>query len=655
MNRPAAGTFAAILMVVALIGGAVRGQSASAADQPRRSAGALAKAEGRFGETAPALVPETQGGAGQVKPAEEPQQPVPIFRAGTAIVRVDVSATGRNGSPVADLQATDFEVEEDGVAQSVQTAQFIRISGQRTTDLNEPLEIRSREHAKLEAAREDVRLFAIFLDDYHIDKSPTITLPLRDALVKFVEQFQPNDLVVVMDPLTTLDGLKFTRSQPDLVMRMRSVIGRRNELFPVKSAVEEAQLTQRNWIELRGGVTLSALTALATHLGGLREGRKSILFVSQGPPLGPPGSPNDERLKEALQAANRGNVTIHVLDPRPLGAVGFGGHSTLQRIAGETGGRAILNTNDPSDELKHVIEDASTYYLIGYVPTRQTNDGKFHKINVRVKRRGVDIIARRGYWAASEKELTAAAESAATPPNPHLASALASMAESTTIPALDLFTGMSRGAGETTRLTVTWEANSRSSGERPARLELQPVDGDGKPTLEPQVIAGVPGEIPIVGSYEVVPGRFRVRFTSLSQRGDLLDRWVQTLTIPVLTDTLALATPRFLRARTMPEFRALEANPNPAPVASNRFRPNERVLMDIECYAPHAESPELNVDLLNAKGDPLRALDIPPLVNGRTRIVVPVASLAPSVYVLRVRASAGERTVEQMAAFRVAQ
>ena len=395
--------------------------------------------------------------AAQEPKPPDPQQPTPIFRAGTDVVRVDVSATGRNGSPVVDLQAADFEVEEDGVPQAVQTAQFVRIDGQRTSDLNEPLEIRSREHAKLEAAREDVRLFAIFLDDYHIDKAPSITLPLRDALVKFVEQFQPNDLVVVMDPLTTLDGLKFTRSQPDLIARMRAFTGRRNELFPVKSAVEEAQLTQRNWIELRGAVTLSALTALATHLGGLREGRKSILFVSQGPPLGPPGSPNDLRLKEAIDAANRGSVTIDVLDPRPLGAVGFGGHSTLQRIAGETGGHAILNTNDPSDELTRVIADASAYYLVGYTPSRVTNnDGKFHKISVHVKRRGVDVTARRGYWAASAKELTAAAEAAATPPNPVLAGALASMAESTSVPALDLWTGMSRGAGDTTRLTITW-------------------------------------------------------------------------------------------------------------------------------------------------------------------------------------------------------
>ena len=99
----------------------------------------------------------------------------------------------------------------------------------------------------LEAAREDVRLFAIFLDDYHIDKRPDITLPLRDALTKFVNQLGPNDLVALMEPLTTLYDLKYTRSKDDLLSRIRTFEGRRGEAFPVKSAIEEAQLTQRNW------------------------------------------------------------------------------------------------------------------------------------------------------------------------------------------------------------------------------------------------------------------------------------------------------------------------------------------------------------------------------------------------------------------------
>ena len=290
------------------------------------------------------------------EPAAPPQQPV--FRAGTDLVRVDVTVTD-NDQPITDLRLSDFEITEDGVPQVVENMQLTRVSGNRASDLNEPLEIRSREHALLEAAREDVRLFGIFLDDYHIDKRPEITLPLREAISSFIKQLGPNDLAVIMEPLESLRDLKYTRSKTDLLNRVHTFEGRRNETFPIKSAVEELQLTQRNWMELRAGVTLSALGALATQFGGLREGRKSILFFSQGPPVRP-GSPNDALLKEAMEAANRGNVTIHVIDPRPLGAVGFGGDDILRRIAYDTGGRAIVSTNDPERHLRSVMSDAST-------------------------------------------------------------------------------------------------------------------------------------------------------------------------------------------------------------------------------------------------------------------------------------------------------
>jgi hypothetical protein len=143
-----------------------------------------------------------------------------------------------------------------------------------------------------------------------------------------------------MDPLTTLDGLRYTRDKNYLLERIQKFEGRRGELFPVRSAVEEAQLSQRNVWELRAAVSLSALEAIVTHFGGLREGRKSVLFVSQGPPVGLPGSSNYPRLEAALQAANRGNVTVHVLDPRPLGSAPFGGAEALRRLSSETGGRA---------------------------------------------------------------------------------------------------------------------------------------------------------------------------------------------------------------------------------------------------------------------------------------------------------------------------
>ena len=216
-----------------------------------------------------------------------------------------------------------------------------------------------------------MRLFAIFLDDYHIDKRPEITLPLREALTRFINQLGPNDLVVLMEPLTTLCDLKYTRSKSDLLSRIRTFEGRRGETFPVKSAVEEAQMSQRNWMELRAGVTLVGAQARWPRSWAACAKAASRSCSSARARRVRPGSPNDQLLKEAIEAANRGNVTIHVIDPRPLGSVGFGGDDILRRIAYDTGGRAIVNTNDPdASSSTGVMADASAYYLVGYTPTR---------------------------------------------------------------------------------------------------------------------------------------------------------------------------------------------------------------------------------------------------------------------------------------------
>ena len=583
--------------------------------------------------------------------AQQPGQPT--FRAGTDLVRVDVTVTQRGDEPVADLTIDEFEITEDDVPQTVETLKFIKVDGTRTSNLDEPLEIRSKEHALLEAAREDVRLFAIFLDDYHISKRPDITLPIREVLTKFINQLGPNDLVALMDPLTTLYDLKYTRSKPELLAKVRNFEGRYGETFPVKSVIEEAQLSQRNWMELRSGVTLSALKALATQMGGLRDGRKSILFFSQGPGVRP-GSPNEHLLREIDEAANRGNVTIHVIDPRPLGTVGFGGDTVLRRIAADTGGRAIVNTNNPTEQLEGVIADASAYYLVGYTPTRRSNDGRFHEIKVRVKRRGVRVNARRGYWAASEKELTAAAEAAATPVNTALTGALGVLSDSVNTRAVSIWTGFAKADADKTRVMFTWETNQPAPPQKPARLEIQPVDDAGKETMPAQVIGGAPGELPLMARFDFPGGRQRLRFTSLTASGEVIDRWVQAQAVPDFSkDTLVLATPKILRAKNMLEFRAIEANPAASPTATTRFGPTDRILIELEVQAPDGATPQVKIDLLNAKGDFLQTLQTLTVTGGKTRMPLPVGSLANSTYVLRVEATAGDQSAQQWVAFRV--
>ena len=164
----------------------------------------------------PDLSAQEQRPAPGSQPAPSTSSPAG-FRAGTDMVRVDVTVTAARDEPVADLTTADFEVTEDEVPQEVETSKFIQ---RRRRAAVEPRRAAGDPIAgarALEAARDDVRLFAIFLDDYHIDKRPDITLPLRDALTKFVNQLGPNDLVALMDPLTTLYDLKYTRSKADLI------------------------------------------------------------------------------------------------------------------------------------------------------------------------------------------------------------------------------------------------------------------------------------------------------------------------------------------------------------------------------------------------------------------------------------------------------
>jgi len=608
-------------------------------------------------------VPAQQPPPAQPEPAQQPpaQPDQPIFRAGAELVRVDVSVTGRNDEPVADLQASDFLVTEDDIPQTVETVQFIRLDGQRKVDNGESLEIRGTSQALVEAAKEDVRLFAIFLDDYHIDRHPTITIPLRRALESFVERLQPTDLVVLMDPLTTLDSLRYTRDKQQLLDRIQKFEGRRGELFPVRSAVEEAQMTQRNVWELRAGVSLSALEAIITHFGGIREGRKSVLFVSQGPPVGMPGSVNYPRLEAALQAANRGNVTVHVLDPRPLGSAPFGGAEALRRLSSETGGRAIVNTNNPEEGLKDVIADASAYYLIGYVPTRQLSDGKFHRINVRVKRSGVRVSARRGYWAPSEAETN---PTPGPPPDPALAGALRELVMPGGAPdgpdrrVIELWVGSEPADYGLALVSVAWEAVNRTAPDSPATVEFEPVTRTGASLYPAQTIRSGPkdGEVPSIASFSLKPGAAALKVTLRSSGGSVIDRWTQSLAVPNYADALLkIGTARVFRTRSLAETRAFDADPEPTPTASRRFRRTDRLVIDVPFTADLGE-PTVEAKLTNREGRELASL---PLAKGGpagvARIVLPLASLAPSTYTVRVQVNTGTHTGAQAVAFTVSQ
>lgn len=594
-------------------------------------------------QPAPAPAPQDP----RAKPAEPVDQP--IFRARVNLVRVDVTVLGRDGEPIEDLQPSDFLVKEDGIPQTVETVQFVRLTGETPSELRESTVIRSADHAAVEAAREDVRLFVLFLDDYHVDKAPQVMIPLRRTLKAFVDRLKPYDLVAVMDPLTPLSHIEFTRDRNRVLEIVQKFEGRRGELFPVRSAAEEAQQSQRNIWELRAGVTLDAMNAIVTRLGGLREGRKSVLFVSQGPPMSL-RSINWPRMEEVVQAANRGNVTIHTLDPRPLGSSEFGGNLVLRRFSDESGGRAIFNTNDHSEYLEAVFKDASTYYLVGYTPTREAADGKFHKIEVEVKRPRVRVVARRGYWAPRAEEMNAAP---VEPVAPAVMTALSNMVAPRTGRTAEIWVGYSRGDEAGTRVTVAWEPTARTGNTAATRVDVERIGPDGTPE---GTVQSVPRRdtptTPATARFAMRPGKAILRLTSYDANDELLDRWAEELTVPALDDGLALATPRFLLARSAFELRALRAAPDSAPSASRRLRKSDRLLVELEPYSAGGD-PELQAELLNQKGESLVSFPIPAMVGGKARFELPLQSLAPALYILKVVARTANRAVEQLAPFRI--
>src|SRR3954463_14655302 len=302
--------------------------------------GAQGADSARGAQQAPPQNPPAQPPAGQPAPGQQPAAgKQPVFRGGTNQVRVDVTVLNKKGDPVSDLTRDDFEVREDGLVQEVQNVKLIEATGAAPED-DTSLPIRSPYHAAAEAARDDIRVFLIFWDEYHIGEMAP-ALRARAALSNFVQfAFAPTDLVVVIDQLTPSDAIRFTRDRRGLAEQVHKLKGRQGIYVPARSAMEEAQMYRARDIEmLRSQVTASALDATVAFLGSIKEGRKAIIFVSQTiGRLGSAAGDNYQWLDRAVRLANANNTTIYSFDPRGLD-MNVRTSDILQALAENTGGR----------------------------------------------------------------------------------------------------------------------------------------------------------------------------------------------------------------------------------------------------------------------------------------------------------------------------
>jgi VWFA-related protein len=504
---------------------------------------------------------------GQQQQQQPDQPPPPTFRGGINFVRVDVIASARDGSVIADLKPEDFEVTEDGKPQKIEAFRFIELDGGLLRDPNAPppRQIRNDADEETEAARDDVRLFAFFLDDYHVRRGSSLSS--RQEISRFIEtQLGPTDMVAIMYPLQPIASIRFTRNHDAIRRAIEQFEGRKFEYEPRNEYEQKIAYYPTEIVEkVRNQISLSALESLVSRMGAMKEGRKTLVLVSEGysnmlPPqmrnpsaaLGGIGNPaaNDpnagrddpnefraqafasfdmqEDLRLIYQAANRNNVSIYPLDPRGLATNEFDiseninvqtdrGYlnstmDTLRIIAEQTDGRAILNRNDLTLAMKQIVRDASAYYLLGYSSASAPTDGKFHEIRVRIKRPGVQARARRGYWAVSPADVERMTKLATTPPVPKpVENALASLAYPTRMRVVRTWIGAERGENGKTRVTFVWEAN-RAPGapardtEQPARVQVTAVGSDGSPYYRGRIPATVPSAAPAGAAAAAVPG-----------------------------------------------------------------------------------------------------------------------------------------------------
>ena len=345
--------------------------------------------------------------------ASQPTPQGPTFRSGVYFINVDVVVTDKSGTPVDDLKLEDFEVIEASKTQTIETFKLVALDGGLLAGpAAAPREIRSDEDEQREAASNDIRLFAMFMDDYHVKRGSS--LQMREQLARFVEtQIGPSDMIGVMHPLDPIASVRMTRNHDAVRRAILQFEGRKHDYLPKSDG--EAQcvlplLANRQVIQIeqmRNRVSLGAMQALIMRLGALKEGRKSVILVSEGysstlpvamqeyagglgigkvaanvpVPAGCGAIRESDMqlgidLQEIYNLANRNNVALYTVDPRGLAATEYGMDlpdvdratdrqylsstmDTLKTLAEGSSGRAIVNRNDVTIAMKQILVDSS--------------------------------------------------------------------------------------------------------------------------------------------------------------------------------------------------------------------------------------------------------------------------------------------------------
>ena len=372
------------------------------------------------------------------------------------LVQIDVLVTGKDGKPVSGLKREDFELLDNNKPQILTHFAFeestpARLGSSPATQPPLPKAI---------TARELKRVVAFVVDTLHMQSENLYRT--REMLRNFVDnQMQPGDLVLIL-PTGGGSGLfqQFTSDRALLhsaIDRFRAVavetgtVARRSVTadVPFTSGGREQPVDSRNrgsgrlsWPATPGSNQLdpmeeadvrATLETLNNLIRSMRQlpGRKLGVFVSEGFRIS--AALASQELSETIALAARSNVVFYSIDPKGLIAPYNAADPMVLReasgpiaqqiaqmllqnrldaqdlreplgaLANETGGTFFSNNNDINKGLANLLDDNSSYYLLGFHPEPAKWDGKLHKIKVAVRTRpDLKVVSRKSYLARSD-------------------------------------------------------------------------------------------------------------------------------------------------------------------------------------------------------------------------------------------------------------
>jgi VWFA-related protein len=361
-------------------------------------------------------------------------------------------------------------------------------------------------------------VFVIFLDDYHTRLGSS--LAVRQPLSEFIQnQLRPLDMVAIMYPLTPVSDIDFTRNHEKIINAIQHFEGRKYRYEPRNLFEEQYQRAPTEVVEqIRNQVVMTALRGLSVRLGSIREGRKSILYVSEGlqsmlppqlrsadasmPNVGNPqafnplageNDPHEQtaqafsqadlysQLKDVFIAATRNNTAIYTVDPRGLATNEFdidenvgpqqdrnmlqASTDTLRSIAEETDGRAIVGRNDLAKGLGQALQDSTGLlsdwlHLRAGAGRRQVSSNQSAVECGGAEARASSPCTAR-YWAATPEDVKKA-EKSTGPAVPDAAKPVMQALAAIAVPVqsgkyVRTWLGTERGENGKTKVTLVWE------------------------------------------------------------------------------------------------------------------------------------------------------------------------------------------------------